>query len=137
MSQPGVEREWWTMDYSPITSDEEGTANPARAHAPSNIQEAIMLILLHDEFSACMYLEEVVRLSLSSRIAIYPLVHEALTHIKWMVELHDETITEAHIATMSDSSEEQTYTYTCLSCGHRPAVSWLGYDECTMCFDEH
>ena len=110
MSQPGVQREWWTMDYSPITSDEEGTANPARAHAPSNIQEAIMLILLHDESSACMYLEEVVRLSLSSRIAIYPLVHEALTHIKWMVELHDETITEAHIATMSDSSEEQTYT---------------------------
>ena len=110
MSQPGVEREWWTMDYSPITSDEEGTANPARAHAPSNIQEAIMLILLHDELSAFMYLEEVVRLSLSSLIAIYPWVYEALTHIKWMVELHDETITEAHIATMSDSSEEQTYT---------------------------
>ena len=86
-----------------------------------------------------MYLEDVVRLSLSSRCwLICEVVYRALDEIKWTVKIYHEAMMDTAAAEISmDDYSIHTSDYMCLSCGYRPAVSWLGYDECAACFDEH
>ena len=37
----------------------------------------------------------------------------------------------------SPKSNDSKPVWLCASCNRRPAVHWLGYDECPECFDEH
>ena len=128
----------YCMSMSPITPHEESAD---QAEATIIRQRSIHFILLHSEFTAFMYLEDVVRLSLSSRRwLICEVVYRALDEIKWTVEIYHEAMIDTAAAeiSMDDyASSIHTSAYMCLSCGYRPAVSWLGYDECAVCFDEH
>ena len=49
-------------------------------------------ILLRDDLRDFMYFEDIVHLSISSRLALAPAVSQTLACIKWMVECHDDTI---------------------------------------------
>jgi len=99
-------------------------------------------MILHDDLTDFMHFEDIVHLSVSSRLALAPAVSQTLAHIKWMVECHDDAMLESGITTMANL--EATYEsdlvpedWICRSCGYHRAVAWLCYDECADCFYEH
>ena len=106
-----------------------------------------LMLLLLPEFCTLCYLNDLVKLSCTSRIALEPAVVEQLSlmdHLvkewgywkdDWVAERHAELeLEEFYRHHFPDLLGEDTL---CLSCGLRPGCDWLCSTECYECYDEH
>ena len=112
-------------------------------------QTVLLTLLLLPEFSTLCYLDDVVRLACTSRIALEPTVafhlafirHMVTQHVIWhedwraerSAELDLRWFYEDEFPHLAGTSEDDM----CLTCGIRPGAEWLGNDECYDCFAEH
>ena len=102
------------------------------------LQREVFLLLL-SEMLPLTYLEDYVHLFLTCNIALESRVVFQLHMVGFWVLEHDVWVEDKCIHTMSQQEELRAVDMDrmCLSCGFRKAVSWLGFDECAACFDEH
>ena len=80
-----------------------------------------------------------VRQALTDRTALLPEVQAQLSYFKHLVISYNEW--KMDLAIEEYDRHQSAYHYTedflCLSCGVNPGAQFLGYDECSECYDEH
>ena len=101
-----------------------------------------LTLLLLPEFSTSCYLNDLVKLASTSRMALEPAVNNQLALIRYQVAQHGywhEDWGAVRIAQLDliDFYEAEFPHLMCLSCGIRTGAEWLGNAECYECYSEH
>jgi|TARA_B110000285_G_C14700052_1_gene413018 hypothetical protein len=121
------------MQVSPI-SEVDDTPYVVAAHT-------WLMLLLLPEFGALCYLDDIVRLAATSRMALEPAVLDQLAHIQHLISQHtiwhEDWCVERSAELDLIDFDEAEFPHMCLNCGIRPGAEWLGYDECYECYSEH
>jgi hypothetical protein len=104
-------------------------------------QTWLMLVLL-PEFSTSCYLNDLVKLASTSRMALEPAVDNQLALIRYQVSQHgywheDWCAERSAQLDLIVFYEEEFPHLMCLSCGIRTGAEWLGNTECYECYSEH
>ena len=132
------------MHTSPISEPED---DPYMATA-----QTWLTLLLLPEFSTSCYLNDLVKLASTSRVALEPAVDNHLALIRYQVSQHGywhedwcaERSAELDLIDFYEaefphlcSKKAEFPEFMCLSCGIRPGAEWLGNTECYECYSEH
>ena len=101
-----------------------------------------LTLLLLSEFSTSCYLNDLVKLASTSRVALEPAVDNHLALIRYQVSQHgywleDWRVERSAQLDLIDFYEAEFPHLMCLSCGTRAGAEWLGYTECYECYSEH
>ena len=137
----------WDMHISPISEVDYTPANSNRENPYVVPTQVWLMMLMLPDFSASCYLNDVVRLAGTSRMALEPAVVDHLALIQHLVAQH----TMWHEDWCAEKSAELDLLEfnamwfghdlpdlrMCLTCGLRPGAEWLGHDECYDCYSEH
>ena len=126
----------FSMHTSPISKPED---DPYVA----TTQTWLTLVLL-PEFSTACYLNDLVKLASTSRMALEPAVENQLALIRYQVaqhrNWHEDWIEQRCIELdqFNEDFDETEFPHRmCLSCGIRSGAGWLGNTECYECYSEH
>ena len=124
----------FSMHTSPISEPED---DPYMV----TTQTWLTLVLL-PEFSTLCYLDDLVKLASTSRMALEPAVDNQLALIRYQVAQHivwheDWCADRSAELDLIDFYEEEFPHLMCLSCGIRAGAEWLGHTECYECYSEH
>ena len=84
-------------------------------------------------------MDDYVRQALTDRTALLPEVQARLSYFKHLVISYNEWKMDLVIEEYDRRQSAYHYTeeFLCLSCGINPGAHFLGYDECSDCYDEH
>ena len=84
-------------------------------------------------------MNDYVRQALTDRTAFLPEVRAQLSYFKYLVESYNEWKMDLDIEEDGNlqSAYHCTEDFLCLSCGVNTGAQFLGYDECSDCYDEH
>ena len=101
-----------------------------------------LTLLLLPEFSTSCYLNDLVKLASTSRVALEPAVDNHLALIRYQVSQHgywheDWCAERSAQLDLIDFYEAEFSHLMCLSCGTRTGAEWLGNTECYECYSEH
>ena len=103
-------------------------------------QTWLTLVLL-PEFSTSCYLDDLVKLASTSRMALEPAVDNQLALIRYQVaqhrNWHEGWCADRSALDLIDFYEAEFPYLMCLSCGIRTGAEWLGNAECYECYSEH
>ena len=134
----------FTMHTSPISEPEDDP------HAVAS--QTWLTILLLPEFITSCYLNDLVKLASTSRVALEPAVDTHLALIRYQVSQHGcwhedwcaERSAEIDLYDFYKAEfphlcpkEAEFPEFMCLSCEIRPGAEWLGNTECYECYSEH
>jgi hypothetical protein len=140
--QPRTSEAMFDMHVSPMSEVEDNLARSDRETPYVVSTHVWLMLLLLPEFSASCYLNDVVKLACTSRMALEPTVVDQLAFTQHLVAQH----TNWHEDWCADRSAELDLSefyaaefphLMCLTCGTRPGAEWLGHDECYDCYSEH
>ena len=127
------------MHTSPISEPEDDSHTVA--------SQTWLTLLLLPEFATSCYLNDLVKLASTSRVALDPAVKDHLALIQYQI-WQERNWFEDWCVDRSEELEglEEFYEAEfphlmggplCLSCEMRPGADWLGNTECDECYSEH
>jgi len=140
--QPRASEAMFDMQVSPISEVDGNPAGSDRETPYVASAHVWLMLLMLPEFSASCYLDDVVRLAGTSRMALELSVAHHLALIQHLVAEH----TVWHEDWCADRSAELDLiefnavwfpNRMCQTCRLRPGAEWLGHDECYDCYSEH
>ena len=99
---------------------------------------AVIVFVRHDG-SGYAFMDDIGRLIISSRtLHGNQLCWKELNHCRHEVYMYEEWWMETLIESKAASDTiEALECRLCCSCGLRPGESWLGFNECWECYNEH
>ena len=104
-----------------------------------NVRSTMKHSNLCEVFTPLLFMDDYVRQALTDRTAFLPEVQAQLSYFKHLVISYNEWKMDLVIEEYDRRQSAYHYTedFLCLSCGVNPGAQFLGYDECSDCYDEH
>ena len=140
--QPRASEAMFDMHVSPISEVDGNPAGSDRETPYVASTHVWLMLLMLPEFSASCYLNDVVRLAGTSRMALEPAVVDHLALIQHLVAEHamwheDWCAERSAELDLLEFNAVWFPNLMCQTCGLRPGAEWLGHDECYDCYSEH
>ena len=94
---------------------------------------------LCEVFTPLLFMNDYVRQALTDRTAFLPEVRAQLSYFKYLVESYNDWKMDTAIEEWGNMTSDYhcNEDVMCLSCGVNPGAEFLGYAECSECYDDH
>ena len=128
----------FNMHTSPISEPEDDSHTVA--------SQTWLTLLLLPEFATLCYLNDLVKLASTSRVALDPAVEDHLALIQYQIWQERNWFEDWCVDRSAELDLAEFYEAEfphlmggplCLSCETRPGADWLGNTECYECYSEH